>query len=552
MTAVLINSEAIQRASQQAKQQGRRAIELLELESGLAAPAFTQQLAASFSYPYLSLAQMMAMQPAFERISFSESLQRECALLKQNGEFIFAYADIYNQQIISWAANRIGAPFVTYLAHHSDIAAYLAQHEDATRTVGAAISGVSTGVDSAEVLEELSLHMIEEDSSPVIKLVRSTLFDALKADASDIHWETTPQGLVIKYRLDGVLSQVGAISEPSLATQVVSRIKVIAELDITEQRVPQDGRFRASYRGRDVDFRVSVMPSIHGEDIVIRILDKQTLADQAEGLRLDVLGFDANAIATMRAQFAMPYGMVLVTGPTGSGKTTTLYAAISEINQGTDKIITIEDPVEYQLTGVLQIPVNEKKGLTFARGLRSILRHDPDKIMVGEIRDGETAQIAVQSALTGHLVFTSVHANNTFDVIGRFLNMGVDPYSFVSALNIVVAQRLLRVVCKQCAAPAQYSKQQLGNIRVPAGATLLRGSGCGACRGTGYKGRRAIAEILKLDDELRELIANRSAIRLVKEQAAKKGTQFLHDVALQAAFAGITTLEEVQRVAPLV
>ena len=552
MTAVLINSEAIQRASQQAKQQGRRAIELLELESGLAAPAFTQQLAASFSYPYLSLAQMMAMQPAFERISFSESLQRECALLKQNGEFIFAYADIYNQQIISWAANRIGAPFVTYLAHHSDIAAYLAQHEDATRTVGAAISGVSTGVDSAEVLEELSLHMIEEDSSPVIKLVRSTLFDALKADASDIHWETTPQGLVIKYRLDGVLSQVGAISEPSLATQVVSRIKVIAELDITEQRVPQDGRFRASYRGRDVDFRVSVMPSIHGEDIVISILDKQTLADQAQGLRLDVLGFDANAIATMRAQFAMPYGMVLVTGPTGSGKTTTLYAAISEINQGTDKIITIEDPVEYQLTGVLQIPVNEKKGLTFARGLRSILRHDPDKIMVGEIRDGETAQIAVQSALTGHLVFTSVHANNTFDVIGRFLNMGVDPYSFVSALNIVVAQRLLRVVCKQCAAPAQYSKQQLGNIRVPAGATLLRGSGCGACRGTGYKGRRAIAEILKLDDELRELIANRSAIRLVKEQAAKKGTQFLHDVALQAAFAGITTLEEVQRVAPLV
>ena len=547
-----INSQSIQQAALQAKQQGKRAIELLELESGLSPANFTQQLAATFSYPQLNLAQMTALQPAFDKISFSESLQRECVLLQQDGEYFFVFADIYNQQISSWAANRIGAPFVTYLAHHSDIAAYLAQHEDATRTVDAAISGVNTGADNTEALEELSLNMIEEDSSPVIKLVRSTLFDALKADASDIHWETIPQGLVIKYRLDGVLSQVGAISEPNLAAQVVSRIKVLAELDITEQRVPQDGRFRASYRGRDVDFRVSVMPSIHGEDIVIRVLDKQTLADQAQGLRLDVLGFDAITMQMMRAQFAMPYGMVLVTGPTGSGKTTTLYAAISEINHGVDKIITIEDPVEYQLAGVLQIPVNEKKGLTFARGLRSILRHDPDRIMVGEIRDGETAQIAVQSALTGHLVFTSVHANNAFDVIGRFLNMGVDPYSFVSALNIVVAQRLLRVVCKHCAAPANYTSQQLGHIRVPAGAVLMRGTGCGACRGTGYKGRKAVAEILKLDDELRELIANRSSIREIKAQAAKKGTQFLHDVALQAAFDGITTLEEVQRVAPQV
>ena len=547
-----INSQSIQQAALQARQQGKRAIELLELDSGLSPANFTQQLAATFSYPQLNLVQMAALQPAFDKVSFSESLQRECVLLQQAGEYFFVFADIYNQQLSSWATNRIGAPFVTYLAHHSDIAAYLAQHEDATRTVDAAISGVNTGADNTEALEELSLNMIEEDSSPVIKLVRATLFDALKADASDIHWETIPQGLVIKYRLDGVLSQVGAISEPNLAAQVVSRIKVLAELDITEQRVPQDGRFRASYRRRDVDFRVSVMPSIHGEDIVIRVLDKQTLADQAQGLRLDVLGFDAQTIHIMREQFAMPYGMVLVTGPTGSGKTTTLYAAISEINHGADKIITIEDPVEYQLAGVLQIPVNEKKGLTFARGLRSILRHDPDRIMVGEIRDGETAQIAVQSALTGHLVFTSVHANNAFDVIGRFLNMGVDPYSFVSALNIVVAQRLLRVVCKHCATPANYTSQQLGNIRVPAGAVLMRGTGCGACRGTGYKGRKAVAEILKLDDELRELIANRSSIREIKAQATKKGTQFLHNVALQVAFDGITTLEEVQRVAPQV
>ena len=323
---------------------------------------------------------------------------------------------------------------------------------------------------------------------------------------------------------------------------------MIAELDITEQRVPQDGRFRSTYRGRDVDFRVSIMPSIHGEDVVIRVLDKQTLADKASGLRLDVLGLDAHTMAVMREQFHLPYGMVLVTGPTGSGKTTTLYAAISEINHGHDKIITIEDPVEYQLAGVLQIPVNEKKGLTFARGLRSILRHDPDRIMVGEIRDAETAQIAVQSALTGHLVFTTVHANNAFDVIGRFLNMGVDPYSFVSALNIVVAQRLLRLVCQHCAEPV--SATEFKQFEIPIGATLKRGKGCGVCRGTGYKGRRAVAEILLLDDEMRELIANRASIRQIKELAAQKGTLFLHQAALKAAFDGDTTLEEVQRVAP--
>ena len=543
---MLINHDSIQSAALQAKQQGRRAIELLEQLTGLEPQHFTEQLAAIHHYPHIALSAMMALQPAFERISFSESLQRECVLLRDNELLYFVFADIYNQALESWATERIGAPFSTYLAHHSDIAAYIAQHEDATRTVDAAITGAATGTQSAESLEELSLNMIEGDVSPVVKLVRSTLFDALKADASDIHLETQPQGLLIKYRLDGVLSQVGAVSEVSLAEQVISRIKVIAELDITEQRVPQDGRFRAVYRGRDVDFRVSVMPSIHGEDVVIRILDKQTLADKASGLRLDVLGFDAQTMQTMRNQFAMPYGMILVTGPTGSGKTTTLYAAISEINHGVDKIITIEDPVEYQLAGVLQIPVNEKKGLTFARGLRSILRHDPDKIMVGEIRDAETAQIAVQSALTGHLVLTSVHANNAFDVIGRFLNMGVDPYSFVSALNIVVAQRLLRVVCKQCAESVTAPNN------APKHATLMRGKGCGACRGTGFKGRQAVAEILQLDDELRELIASRASIRLIKEHAVKKGTKFLHQAALEMAYAGQTTLEEVQRVAPQV
>jgi general secretion pathway protein E len=546
-----ISSQSIASAASSAQQAGKRPLEVLEENSQLSPEAFTQQLAQTMAYRYLSLDSMMQLSPAFEHISFSESLQKECVLLEKDGQFLFVFSNIY-EDIHNWATEQIKGSFTTYLAHPADIAAYLARHEEGALTVNSALSGVMKNGVEDEAIEELSLNMIERDASPVIKLVRSTLYDALKAEASDVHLETVPQGLVIKYRLDGVLCHMGAVNETGLAQQVVSRIKVMSELDITEQRVPQDGRFRAVYRNRNVDFRVSVMPCIHGEDIVIRILDKQTLADEAKGLTLDTLGFNAESMEAMRDQFSMPYGMILVTGPTGSGKTTTLYAALSEINDGNDKIITIEDPVEYELAGVLQIPVNEKKGLTFARGLRSILRHDPDRIMVGEIRDGETAQIAVQSALTGHLVLTTVHANNVFDVIGRFLNMGVDPYSFVSALNIVVAQRLLRVVCQQCAAPVAPTAAQKAKMNLPAKASFMKGKGCGACRGTGYKGRHAVAEILKLDDELRELIASRSSIRLIKALAAKNGTKFLHDAALEMAIAAQTTLEEVQRVAPMV
>ncbi|HSR01523.1 MAG TPA: GspE/PulE family protein [Methylophilaceae bacterium] len=548
-----ISMALINQAAEQALAANSRAIDFLENLHGESALNFVEKLAATYAYKAVDLDSMMLMQPAFELLSFSESLQHECVLLRDVDNIVLVYADIYNKHIHTWATERINQPFVTMLAHHADISAYLAQHEDKMRMVDSAISGVAASDQVKLNVEELSLNEIEGDASPVIKLVRSTLYDALKADASDIHIETAPTGLVIKYRLDGVLSQVGAVSEHNLAEQVISRIKVMSELDITEQRVPQDGRFRAIYRGRDVDFRVSVMPSIHGEDVVIRILDKQTLADNAKGLRLDVLGFDEATMQVIREHFKLPYGMVLVTGPTGSGKTTTLYAAISEINNGSDKIITIEDPVEYQLPSVLQIPVNEKKGLTFARGLRSILRHDPDRIMVGEIRDGETAQIAVQSALTGHLVFTTVHANNSFDVIGRFLNMGVDPYSFVSALNIVVAQRLLRIVCKHCQFEVSPDPTKLPNhIQIPSGAKLVHGKGCGNCRGTGYKGRRAIAEILCLNDELRSMIAARAPANQIKDYAREKGTRFLHEVALEMAWRGQTTIEEVQRVAPLV
>ncbi len=378
------------------------------------------------------------------------------------------------------------------------------------------------------------------------------MYDALKMGASDIHIETGSSGLVIKYRIDGVLMTMNAVEGIDLAEQVLSRIKVISELDIAERRVPQDGRFKVSIHGREVDFRVSIMPCIFGEDAVLRILDKQALSDQVKGLRLDCLGFDDEAIAMLRRLANEPYGMMLVTGPTGSGKTTTLYAAITEINHGKDKIITIEDPVEYQLSGVLQIPVNEKKGLTFARGLRSILRHDPDKIMVGEIRDPETAQIAIQSALTGHLVLTTVHANNVFDVIGRFMHMGVDLYSFVSAMNGILAQRLVRINCPHCAVdcvPDMKLLTESGITLKQAGEfTFREGHGCGQCRGTGFKGRKAIAELLNLNDEIRELIVAREPIRVIKEAAQRHGTRFLREAAVNLVRQGESTLEEINRV----
>ena len=399
-------------------------------------------------------------------------------------------------------------------------------------------------------VEDLSLQRITAGASPVVKLVNSTLYDALKQGASDIHLESQPGGLVIKYRIDGVLSRVGTVSAADLAEQAISRLKVMAELDIAERRVPQDGRFKAQAGGREIDFRVSIMPSIHGEDAVLRVLDKEHLSREMSGLSLEVLGFDGESRRVLRRLANEPYGMLLVTGPTGSGKTTTLYAVLGETNRGTDKVITIEDPVEYQLAGVLQIPVNEKKGLTFARGLRSILRHDPDRIMVGEIRDGETAEIAIQAALTGHLVYTTVHANNVFDVIGRFMHMGIDPYNLVAALNGVVAQRLVRINCPHCSEdvapdPALVADSDLGDV---SGFRFRAGHGCGHCRGSGYRGRRAVAEVLLLDDEVRELILARAPVRAVREAASRRGFRNLRAAVIEMVAAGETTLEELNRV----
>ena len=493
--------------------------------------------------------------PDFAVWTYAEAVGGKCLVaswVDAPAEVICVTANPFDLGLQSRVEARLSSVPRWYLAHPDDLIAYFSRVEEKIKAMDGALPGLGLHSVTRELADDLSLSSIADDASPVVRLVHSTLFDALKAAASDVHWEIGAAGLSVKYRIDGVLSQIAQLPGMALAEQVVSRIKVMAELDISERRIPQDGRFKLSIKGREIDFRVSIMPSLFGEDVVVRILDRQTLSDQVLGLRLDHLGFDDDILVRVRDMAREPYGMLLVTGPTGSGKTTTLYAALSEIHTGQEKIVTIEDPVEYQLPGILQIPVNEKKGLTFALGLRSILRHDPDKILVGEIRDADTANIAIQSALTGHLVFTSVHANNVFDVLGRFTHMDVDIHSFVSALNGVLAQRLMRVVCPQCVAlhtPEPGVLARMGiDVNKLAGRHFVQGRGCGHCRGSGYKGRRAIGELLRIDDEMRELIISRAPMRVIKELARVNGTRLLREVAIEAAMNGMTTLEEVGRV----
>ncbi|MDF3935216.1 GspE/PulE family protein [Pseudomonas citronellolis] len=537
-------------ARQRAVSQDEPPLEALQALADLGADAFLANLGATLHYPVLSDAELFACAPLFERVSLAQALKREFVMVRLGEREVGVFADPFDDARLAWIDECLqGAPL--YLAQVAGLRAYLAKHEEGFHAVASLQADAVAGAE-LESLESLSLTSISEDSSVVIKLVNSTLYDALKMHASDIHLGMTGNGLAIKYRVDGVLAAIGKVAGQELADQVVSRVKVMAELDIGEKRVPQDGRFKIAINGRQIDFRVSIMPSIFGEDAVLRVLDKQDLADRVQGVRLEALGFADETLLALRRLACEPYGMVLVTGPTGSGKTTTLYAMITEINHGVDKIITIEDPVEYQLPGVLQIPVNEKKGLTFARGLRSILRHDPDKIMVGEIRDPDTAQIAVQSALTGHLVFTTIHANNVFDVIGRFAQMEVDPYSFVSALNAVLAQRLIRLACPSCAQPYTPEASELRDAGLDPHAIhehrFVRAVGCGRCRGSGYRGRTAIAELLRLDDDLRQMIVERQPLSRIRDLACSRGLRLLRASALELVREGRTTLEEINRV----
>jgi type II secretory ATPase GspE/PulE/Tfp pilus assembly ATPase PilB-like protein len=472
---------------------------------------------------------------------------------RQGDRLVLVMADPLDIPVLDDLALLLQTPIQAAVGTPSAIAEALKRGQGTQRVLEQASESFKIQVlrdDEGE--ESLTIDKIQSDTSPIVRLVDSTVFDALNRRASDIHIETGDQDVSIKYRIDGVLQPaMKPISREHHAT-IISRIKVMAELDIAEKRIPQDGRFRVRVRGRNVDFRVSIMPSVHGEDAVIRILDKESLSETFSSLRLDILGFDEKELARFRRFIREPYGMVLVTGPTGSGKTTTLYAALSEIQSPEDKIITIEDPVEYQLKGITQIPVNEKKGLTFARGLRSILRHDPDKIMVGEIRDAETADIAIAAALTGHLVFTTVHANNVIDVLGRFLNMKIEPYNFVSALNCVLAQRLVRAICVHCKRRVQASPELLVESGLDPGqyadTWFAEGAGCIECQGTGYKGRMAISELLDLSDNVRELILAKRSSAEIKRAAREEGMLFLRESAVSKALLGFTTLREINKV----
>jgi type IV pilus assembly protein PilB len=467
-----------------------------------------------------------------------------------------AMADPTDLERLDELSGTLRMRLVPYVATAGAVEVVLRKGDTTQRVLQEAASGFRISLvretEHGEEVLDLDRLATDVDMSPIIKLVDTIIYNAMESRASDIHIETRDTEVQVKYRIDGALyAKVDPIDLAHHQT-LISRIKVMSELDIAERRVPQDGRFRVRYKGRNVDFRVSIMPTIHGEDAVIRILDKEQINESFRNLNLDVVGFAEDDLRKFRRYIAEPYGMVLVTGPTGSGKTTTLYAALNEIRNEEDKIVTIEDPVEYQLHGITQIPVNEKKGLTFDRGLRSILRHDPDKIMVGEIRDTETAQIAIQSALTGHLVFTTVHANNVIDVIGRFLNMGVEPYNFVSSLNCVLAQRLIRMLCPYCKRLYHPTDDELFESGLHPDeyrdGAFYHNVGCDACNHTGYRGRTAIHELLDLSDNIREMIVERRPGSEVRRAAEAEGLKSLRESALQKVFTGVSTLHEINRV----
>ncbi len=516
----------------------------------------TRRLAQRYGFEFVDMDTFRIDQELFRSIPADLMLRYKFVPYRREGRSLaIVVSDPTNLPMIDELAVLLATPIKVAVGPRSAIDSILKKSESSQRVLEEATEGFQQlqllkEDESGE--ESLTVERLTSDISPVIKLVDSTIYTAIQRRASDIHIETQDDAVHVKYRIDGVLQPAMRPIAKQFHSSIISRIKVMAELDIAEKRVPQDGRFKLRMPGKTIDFRVSIMPSVHGEDAVIRILDKESISEQFTELRLDILGFPEAELKRFRKYIAEPYGMVLVTGPTGSGKTTTLYAALSEIKSIEDKIITIEDPVEYQLKGITQIPINEKKGLTFARGLRSILRHDPDKIMVGEIRDNETAQIAINSALTGHLVFTTVHANNVLDVLGRFLNMGVEAYQFVSALNCVLAQRLVRVICSHCKRPVRIARAMLEESGLDPALerthVFYEGVGCIECNGTGYKGRMAICELLDLSDRIREMILEKRSTSEIKKAAREEGMRFLRESAVERVMNGVTTLREINKV----
>lgn len=516
----------------------------------------TKKLAKRYRVPYIDLSNYSLSRDLVQSFPAEFLYRTNFIPLEEDEDFVkIAIADPSDIATIDAIESFLGKKVQAYAASKRSIYEALRKSETALQVLKDATEGFIMQVverEGGEEAEAISLEKLADQDGSIIKLVNTIIFTAVQKRASDVHIESREEGVNIKYRIDGVLSEAMEPIDKKFQSPIISRVKVMSDLDIAERRVPQDGRFRLKIKDKTIDFRVSIMPSIYGEDAVIRILDKEMITEAISELKLELLGFSDEVLHKFSRYITQPYGMVLVTGPTGSGKTTTLYAALTEIKSPEDKIVTIEDPVEYQIEGITQIPVNEKKGLTFARGLRSILRHDPDKIMVGEIRDPDTAQIAIQSALTGHLVFTTVHANNVFDVIGRFLHMQVDPYSFISALNCILAQRLVRVLCPKCKERVQYSVSQLLesglNPDTYKDQVFFEAKGCLECHFTGYQGRTAIAELLELSDIIREMILERKPLSEVKKRAKTEGMVSLREAGIKKVLKGTTSLKELNKV----
>ncbi|MBU4204092.1 MAG: GspE/PulE family protein [Acidobacteria bacterium] len=517
----------------------------------------TKKIAQRYNVPYIDLSGSAVSRKLVQSFPV-DFLHRAffIPLEEDDSRVKIAIANPSDIETIDSIESYLGKKVEVYAASRTSILEALRKSETALQVLKDATEGYIVQVvekDGSDQEEVISVETLADQDGSIIKLVNSIIFTAVQKRASDIHIESRGEGVNVKYRIDGILGEAMEAIDKKFQAPVISRVKIMSDLDIAERRIPQDGRFRLRIKDKTIDFRVSIMPAIYGEDAVIRILDKEMITEAIEELRMDLLGFSDAVLKKFRKYIVQPYGMVLVTGPTGSGKTTTLYAALTEIKSPEDKIITIEDPVEYQIDGITQIPVHEKKGLTFARGLRSILRHDPDKIMVGEIRDPDTAQIAIQSALTGHLVFTTVHANNCFDVIGRFLHMKVDPYSFISALNCILAQRLVRILCRHCKKSVKYDKEILLESGLDPdkyeGETFYEAKGCPECGFTGYSGRTAIAEVLELSDEIREMILARKPLSEVKKQAKEEGMIFLRETGIRdKVLEGVTSLRELNKV----
>ena len=553
----IVTQEQICKILEKPEARQKRIGELLMAEGLITEEVLAQALAEQRGLNYVDLREFRIAPKFFETIPVDLMQRYQFVPMEDAGDLLnVAMIDPNNLPAIDELEMILNMPVEISVSTPSSIQAVLKRSGSSEQVMHAVSEDFKFHIvkeqENGEGEEILSLESIDKDESPIIKLMHTTVFDAIQRRASDIHIEATDKNVLIKYRIDGVLYSATEPIDIKFHSAIVSRIKVMSDLDIAERRVPQDGRFKLRTGGKTIDFRVSILPSAFGEDVVIRILDKESITAGVNTLNLDSLGFDGNDLRRFRKSIREPYGMVLVTGPTGSGKTTTLYAAMTEINTGEDKFITIEDPVEYQLRGVTQIPVNEKKGLTFARGLRSILRHDPDKIMVGEIRDAETGQIAVQSALTGHLVFTTVHANNAFDVLGRFLNMGIEPYNFVSSLNCILAQRLVRILCPRCKKPVTLSRKEIEDSAVSyeeyKGHQFYEAGACKECNYTGFRGRKAIHEFLDLSDHIREMILEKRPSSELRKAAIAEGMTTLRQSALAKVFAGDTTFKEINRV----